>query len=73
MLYTYRVWSKDGMRISRIRYFLIEANEATIMEMIRYVKPGSLERFLTYLHDMHIKVDEVMPVSLDDVDRTVWE
>lgn len=73
MLYTYPVWSKDGMRISRMRYFLIEANESTIMEAIRYVKPGSLDRFLTYLHDTHIKVDEVVPVSLSDVDRTVWE
>jgi len=43
------------------------------MEAIRYVKPGSLDRFLTYLHDTHIKVDEVVPVSLSDVDRTVWE
>lgn len=66
MLYTSLVWSKDGMRIIQMRYFLIQADKDMIEKVKRETNPKNVDDLLAHLtFDLHINVEEVKPISLD--------
>jgi len=66
MLYTNIVWSRDGMRIIKMRYFIIQTDKDTIEQIKRETSPKNIDQFLAHLtFHRHIKVDEVQPISLD--------
>lgn len=66
MLYSSLVWSRDGMRIIQMRYFLIQADKDTIERIKSETNPKNVDEFLAHLtFDRHISVEEVKPISLD--------
>lgn len=66
MLYKSQVWSRDGMRIAYIRYFIINSNKDEIEQIKRERCPKNVDEFISHLvNNKKIEVEEVVPISLD--------
>jgi hypothetical protein len=74
MLYTVRVWSKNGNQLHGLRYFVINATPETIKE-IKELHKRKYNDDAMHIEDLmnHIRanpgitVEELEPVSFDDL------
>jgi len=71
MLYKAREWSKNGNQIVKIHFYLIKASELTVKNMRDDARKDpevkTTQDFLHYLRMNDVKVEEVEPISLDEL------